>query len=106
MTSAKAGWLANHGQSLQIKKIESVVVRALDSQKQVGKGLYGAGLLLGKSAIAAKIAAEVRANKEVEISAHERAQKIIDDATNDATDASTIYWNLSEREQKIIDGLG
>lgn len=106
MTSAKAGWLANHGQVLQIKKKESVVVRALDSQKQVGKGLYGAGLLLGKSAIAAKIAAEDRANKKVEISAHERAQKIIDDATNDATDASTIYWNLSEREQKIIDGLG
>lgn len=84
LTAARAGYMANYGQALRVKSSECVCVRALDSQKNAGKSIYGSGLLLSTSATAEKAAAE-------------KAAAITEDAT---------FWPLSAREQKIIDGLG
>lgn len=82
-TSARLGWLAVHGTGLEISPTECVHIRALDMQKQQGKAIYGSGVLLGHHASDRRAAAERAAAEQV----------------------SAYVWQLSEREQKIIDGL-
>lgn len=58
LTSAKCGWLAKYGQSLKIRRAECVMIRQLDSMKEVDKGIFGNALLLSEKAAAEKAAAE------------------------------------------------
>lgn len=92
-TSARLGWLAIHGTGLEISPTECVHIRALDMQKQQGKGIYGSGVLLGHIAAERRAAAERAAAEQM---AAEQAA---------ADQVSAYVWQLSEREQKIIDGL-
>lgn len=71
--------LAKYGQTLRIRAEDAVFVRALDSQKDQGKAIYGGGFLLSASAAAEKAAAEK---------------------------AAALRWSLSERERTLIASLG
>ena len=71
--------LTKYGQTLRIRAEDAVFVRALDSQKEQGKAIYGGGFLLSASAAAEKAAAEK---------------------------AAALRWSLSDRERTLIASLG
>ncbi len=75
-------YMAAHGVSLEIRERDAHFIRALDAQKASGKGLFGSGFLLSEKAAAEKAAAE-----KVRV-------------------CNTNVWELSDREKKIVAGLG
>ena len=77
-------YMTAHGVSLEINGRDAHFIRALDTQKASGKGLFGSGFLLSEKAAAEKAAAEKAAAEKV----------------------NTDIWELSEREWKIVRGLG
>ena len=79
LTATMLGYMAAHGTSLEIEAKDVHFIRALDSQKESGKGLFGSGFLLSERAAAEKAAAE----------------KI-----------DTNIWELSDREREIVKSLG
>ena len=79
LTATMLGYMAAHGTSLEIEAKDVHFIRALDSQKESGKGLFGSGFLLSEKAAAEKAAAE----------------KI-----------DTNIWELSDREREIVKSLG
>ena len=79
LTATMLCYLAAHGVSLEIGGSDVHFIRSLDAQKASGKGLFGSGFLLSENAAAEKAAAE----KD-----------------------NTHIWELSERERKIVAGLG
>ena len=79
LTATMLGYMAAHGTSLEIEAKDVRFIRALDSQKESGKGLFGSGFLLSERAAAEKAAAE----------------KI-----------DTNIWELSDREREIVKSLG
>lgn len=79
LTSMMLCYIAAHGVDLEIEEKDLHFIRALDAQKEAGKGLYGSGFLLSEKAAAEKAAAE-------------------------KTD--TMVWQLSEREWEIVKNLG
>ena len=81
--------IAHYGQDLRIRKDDCVIITEMDEQKKQGKALYGKGLLLSEKAAAEKAAAEKAAAEKA------AAEK-----------AAAVEWQLSEREKKIIEGLG
>ena len=87
LTATMLGYMAAHGTSLEIEAKDVHFIRALDSQKESGKGLFGSGFLLSERATSEKVAAEKAA-----------AEKI---ATN-----NTNIWELSDREREIVKSLG
>ena len=78
VTAAMMGRWSKLGLEQSFNDEESVVVDALDEQKEVGKAIYGKGLLLSERAAAERAAAERAA-------AHR--------------------WALSDREKAIVEGL-
>ena len=84
ITAARMGWLSKYGQTLKITRSESLYIRALDAQKEDGGGIFGGALLLSERAAAERAAAERAA----------------------AERAAATKWKLSERERKIVKGLG
>ena len=84
LTAARLGWIGLHGQDLRIREGECVRVSALDSQRAVGKGIFGSGLLLAERAAAERAAAERAA----------------------AERAAAYVWKLSDREYGIINSIG
>ncbi len=84
VSAARLGYLSAHGTELRIKAKDAKFIRALDAQRKQGKSVYGGGFLLSEKAAAEKAAAEKAA----------------------AEKANAIVWELSEREKKIIAGLG
>ncbi len=84
LTATMLGYMAAHGTSLEIDAKDVHFIRALDSQKESGKGLFGSGFLLSEKAAAEKAAAEKAAAEKVD----------------------TNIWELSEREREIIKSLG
>ena len=76
-TAARLGWLAHYGARWCCRTEDARFIRKLDSQGK--KALFGAGFLISRRAAAERAAAER---------------------------AAETRWKLSEREQKIIDGLG
>ena len=84
ITSTMMGYLSKYGIDFKVRSRDCAFVRQLDSQKAVGKGIFGDGYLLSKKAAAEKAAAEKAA----------------------AEKAAAHVWNLSRRELKIIDMLG
>ena len=79
LTATMLGYMAAHGTSLEIEAKDVHYIRALDSQKESGKGLFGSGFLLSEKAAAEKAAAEK---------------------------VDTNIWELSEREREIVKSLG
>ena len=79
LTATMLGYMAAHGTSIEIDAKDVHFIRALDSQKESGKGLFGSGFLLSEKAAAEKAAAE----------------KI-----------DTNIWELSDREREIVKSLG
>ena len=57
VTSTMIGYLSKHGQDLKIKSESCHFIRALESQKKVGKTLFGSGYLISEKAAAEKAAA-------------------------------------------------
>ena len=78
---------AAHGVSLEISERDAHFIRVLDAQKASGKGLFGSGFLLSEKAAAEKAAAEKAAAEKVRV-------------------CNTNVWELSDREKKIVAGLG
>ena len=89
LTATMLGYMAAHGTSLEIEAKDVHFIRALDSQKESGKGLFGSGFLLSEKAAAEKAAAEKAAAEKA------AAEKI-----------DTNIWELSDREREIVKSLG
>ena len=85
VTSARLGKVANYVE-LKIYPEQCHFIRQLDSQKESGVALFGAGFLLSEKAAAEKAAAEKAAAEKA--------------AAKEAT-----VWELSEREKKIIEEM-
>ena len=75
---------SKYGVDFRVRKEECVRVSALDSMKDCGKAIFGGGFLLGKRAAAERAAAERAA----------------------AERAAATRWPLSERERRIVAGMG
>ena len=84
LTATMLGYMAAHGTSLEVEEKDTYFIRALDSQKESGKGLFGSGFLLSEKAAAEKAAAEKAAAEKVD----------------------TNIWELSDREREIVKSLG
>ena len=84
LTSSMLGYMAQHGIALEIEEKHTYFIRALDSQKESGKGLFGSGFLLSEKAAAEKAAAEKAAAEKID----------------------TNIWELSDREREIVKSLG
>ena len=89
LTATMLGYMAAHGTSIEIEAKDVHFIRALDSQKESGKGLFGSGFLLSEKAAAEKAAAEKAAAEKA------AAEKI-----------DTNIWELSDREREIVKSLG
>lgn len=96
VSAARLSKLAGCGVKLKIMPNECKFIRQLDSQKESGKQIYGAGYLISEKAAAEKKAAEKKAaeKKAAEKKAAEKAEEELDD-----------IWKLSDREKEIIKGL-
>ncbi len=79
LTSSMLGYMAAHGVNMEIDTDDMHFIRALDSQKESGKGLFGSGFLLSEKAAQEK-------------AAQEKADRYV--------------WELSDREWQIIRSLG
>lgn len=84
LTATMLGYMAAHGTSLEIDAKDVYFIRALDSQKESGKGLFGSGFLLSEQASFEKAAAEKAAAEKID----------------------TNIWELSDRERQIVKSLG
>ena len=84
LTATMLCYMAAHGTSLEIEEKDTYFIRALDSQKESGKGLFGSGFLLSEKATSEKAAAEKAAAEKVD----------------------TNVWELSDREREIVKSLG
>ena len=84
VASVSINRLCKYGQALRIPANEASFCRALDSQKEAGKAIYGGGFLLSLKAAAEKAAAEKAA----------------------AEKAAATRWPLSDRENAIIFAMG
>lgn len=88
LTAAKMSWIVEHGVAMRIMRDESVLIRALDAQKEQEKAIYGCGLLLSERAAAERAAAERAAVEK------------------DAVERPATKWELSDRERRIVQTLG
>ena len=93
ITAAMMQRYARYGVDLKIRADDCIQVGSLDAQKQVGKCIFGSGLLLCERAAAERAAAERAA---AERAAAERAA---------AERAAAVKWELSARERAILDSL-
>ena len=75
---------ANYGIEFAVKREDCTQIAKLDSQRPMGKTIFGGGLLLSEKAAAEKAAAEKAA----------------------AEKAAAHIWELSERERQIVASLG
>ena len=79
LTAARLQWMAAHHTELRIRRGECCKISALDSQRAVGKTIFGSGLLLSERAAAERAAAERAA----------------------AERAAAHRWKLSDRERRM-----
>ena len=79
---------AQYGVEFAVKREDCTQIEKLDSQRPMGKKIFGGGLLLSEKAAAEKAAAEKAA-------AEKAAEK-----------AAAHIWELSERERQIVASLG
>ena len=84
LTSAMLGYISCHHVDFKVERKDAFFIRALESQRAKGKGLFGCGYLLSEKAAAEKAAAEKAA----------------------AEKAAAEKWELSARERLVIKSLG
>ena len=89
LTAAMLQKYAHYGIELAVKRKDCTQIAKLDSQCQMGKAIFGGGLLLSEKAAAEKAAAEKAAAEKA------AAEK-----------AAAHIWELSERERQIVASLG
>ena len=94
LTSAMVQYFAAHGVDFRVPHGHLAFTRALDSQRETGKAVFGSGFLISEKAAAEKAAAEKAA---AEKAAAEKAA---------AEKAAAEKWPLSERELAIVASLG
>ena len=87
-TAALASKYAKYGIDYAVRREDAIFISALDAQRAVGKSIFGSGLLLSERAAAERAAAERAA---AERAAAERA--------------AVHVWELSEREQRLVEML-
>jgi len=87
-SAALAQRYAKYGVDYAIRKEDAIFIGALDAQRDVGKSIFGSGLLLSERAASERAAAERAA---AERAAAERAAAHV--------------WELSEREQRLVEML-
>ncbi len=97
LTAARMKWYAAHHTRYAVPRGECCKISALDSQRAVGKGIFGGGLLLSERAAAERAAAERAA---AERAAAERAAAERAAAERAAAEAAEV-WTLSERERAM-----
>lgn len=92
VTAALLQRYCHYGVEFKVSRSESVRISKLDSQRDTGKAVFGAGLLLSDETAARH---EKAANEAVE-----RA------ATREVKEKAVKVWPLSDREKEIIKNLG
>ena len=83
LTAAMVGYMARYGVGFELRREDALFIRALDSQRAVGKTIFGGGYLLNEKATAEKVTAEKVTAEKV------TAEK----------------WQLSKREKDIINRM-
>ena len=89
LTAAMLQKYAHYGVEFAVKSGDCTHIAKLDSQRPIGKAIFGGGLLLSEKAAAEKAAAEKAAAEKA------AAEK-----------AAAHVWELSVREKEIIASLG
>lgn len=89
VTAAMMQRWSKYGIEFEVRREDCAHIRKLDAQKELGKAIYGGGLLLSERAAAERAAAERAA---AERAAAERARAHV--------------WELSDRERAIVAHLG
>ena len=89
LTAAMLQKYAHYGVEFAVKREDCTQIAKLDSQRPMGKTIFGGGLLLSEKAAAEKAAAEKAAAEKA------AAEK-----------AAAHIWELSERERQIVASLG
>ena len=84
LTAAMLQKLSKYGVNFLVRRQDCMYISALDSQKRVGKSIFGCGLLLSDAAAAEKAAAEKAAAEKIDVK----------------------FWELSQRECRIVAALG
>ena len=84
LTAARMQWLAAHHEPLRIRRGECLKISSLDSQRNVGKVIFGGALLLSERAAEERAAAERAAEER----------------------AAAERWHLSDRERALQAMLG
>lgn len=92
--------LSETGVHFEIKHKDCAFIRRLDEQKEIGKQIFGGGLLLSKNAVHS-----YRQAKECSESNSRAAKKAAAEKAA-AEKAALTVWKLSDREREIIAGLG
>lgn len=93
ITSSKLDRLSKYGVDFHISENEMYFTRALDSQKEQGKAIFGAGYLIGN-------------DKAKEISNHYNdIDNNIQEGMYKGDDEQEYIFELSEREKEIIESL-
>ena len=85
VTSAMVARWSKYGVHFELTRNDSVMIDALDQQKEEGKGIYGNGYLLSERAAAERAAAKKAAEEQGE---------------------GVYVWELSAREMEIVRGMG
>lgn len=88
VTPALLGKYSRYGVNWKIRKSDCVHVSRLDAQKEIGKAIFGGGLLLSEE--------QAKKHADVKRAAAERAA---------AERATAHVFELSERERQIVAGL-
>ena len=90
--------LARYGQTLRVRQSEAVFIRALDSQREQNKAIYGGGFLLSGHAAARRLEAEQSAAEQsaAEQSAAEQSA---------AEQSAAVCWALSARETALVQSM-
>lgn len=100
VNAAQLRKIVYHGVEMRIRPEDATFIRAMDTQRAEGKGIYGSGFLLSSRAAAEKAAAEKAA---AEKAAAEKAAAEKAAAEKAAAEkAAATRWPLSEREKAII----
>ena len=89
ITAAMVQRWTRYGVDWRLPKDECMRISTLDAMKEKKKDIYGGGYLMTERMAAARVEAERKAN---EAAAQEQVE--------------VFRWELSERERRIIEGLG
>lgn len=92
ITGAMLNKLSRCGVEFEVPRAESACTRTLDNQRPKRKGIYGSGLLISDRVADAKVEAQ--------------NQAALNAIRRPAEQNEAIVWELSQREQDIIKGLG